>query len=231
VDEVLAVGDAAFQKKCLGKMNDVMKQGRTILFVSHSMEAVAGLCTSTVLMRGGRNTEKLSVEEGVKLYMGLGGEDDVPLIEKPRVQHRKRDPIFTGLTIRGRDGGKMIKSGEPIWFDVEMTDLHEPGEMTLGVAVWNEKNQRVALFHSVYHQNKTFRGVPGGVKRVTCEVPSLPVTPGSYWAELVLTDGYHELERVERADKFEVLFADLLGTGKLPNKRQSNVVLPCSFRD
>jgi lipopolysaccharide transport system ATP-binding protein len=232
VDEVLAVGDAAFQKKCLGKMNDVMKQGRTILFVSHSMEAVAGLCTSTVLMRGGRNSEKLSVEEGVKQYLGLGGdEDDVPLRDKPRQQHRKRDPIFTGLTIRGKDGGKMIKAGEPVSFDVEMTDLHEPGDMTLGVAVWNEKNQRVVLFHSVYHSNKTFRGAAGGVKRVTCEVPSLPLTPGTYWVELVLTDGYHELERLERADKFEVLFGDVLGTGKIPNRRQSNVILPCSFRD
>src|SRR6202042_2538562 len=47
VDEVLAVGDAAFQKKCLGKMNDVVKQhGRTIIFVSHSMEAISALCTS-----------------------------------------------------------------------------------------------------------------------------------------------------------------------------------------
>lgn len=232
VDEVLAVGDAAFQKKCLGKMNDVMKQGRTILFVSHSMEAVAGLCTSTVLMRGGRNSEKLSVEEGVKQYLGLAGDDEnTPLRDKPRQQHRKRDPIFTGLTIRGQDGSKLIKSGEPVWFDVEMNDLCEPGDMTLGVAIWNEKNQRVVLFHSVYHANKTFRGTPGGVKRLFCEVPSLPVTPGTYWVELVLTDGYHELERLERADKFEVLFNDVLGTGKLPNKRQSNVVLPCTFRE
>jgi lipopolysaccharide transport system ATP-binding protein len=232
VDEVLAVGDAAFQKKCLGKMSDVMQQGRTILFVSHSMEAVSSLCTSVVLMSGGRNSPKMSVEDGVKQYLGLGGDDDnVPLSQKPRQQFRKRDPIFTGLKIRGNDGGKIIKAGEPISFDVEMSNLSEPGDMTLGVAIWNEKNQRVALFHSVYHANKTFRGVASGVKKVTCEVPSLPVTPGSYWVELVLTDGYHELERLERADRFEVLFSDVLGTGKLPNKRQSNVILPCSFRE
>ena len=232
VDEVLAVGDAAFQKKCLGKMNDVMKQGRTILFVSHSMEAVSGLCTSAVLMNGGRNSPKLSVEDGVKQYLGLAGDgENVPLVEKPRQQHRKRSPIFTGLTIAGPDGGKIIRAGDPVTFEVEMSDLREPGDMTLGVAVWNEKNQRVALFHSVYHCNKTFRGTPGGMKRMTCHVPSLPVTPGSYWVELVLTDGYHELERLERADKFEVVFADLLGTGKLPNKRQSNVILPCTFSE
>src|ERR1700736_135719 len=54
VDEVLAVGDAAFQKKCLGKMDDVSKQGRTIIFVSHNMGAVRSLCTRAIWLEGGR---------------------------------------------------------------------------------------------------------------------------------------------------------------------------------
>ena len=53
VDEVLAVGDAAFQRKCLGKMGDVSKQGRTVLFVSHNMSAINRLCTRTVLLDAG----------------------------------------------------------------------------------------------------------------------------------------------------------------------------------
>lgn len=232
VDEVLAVGDASFQKKCLGKMNDVVKQGRTILFVSHSMEAVAGLCTSVVLMRGGKNSEKLSVEEGVKQYLGMIGDtDDVPISQKPRTQFRKREPIFTDLKINARDGGKIIKTGEPISFEVEISDLHEPGEMTLGIALFNEKNQRVALFHSMYQSHLPWRGVAGGKKKIYCEVPALPLTPGTYHVELVLTDGYHELERLERADKFEILFSDLFGTGKIPNKRQCSVILPCTWRE
>ncbi|MCS7035006.1 MAG: ABC transporter ATP-binding protein [Phycisphaerae bacterium] len=230
VDEVLAVGDAAFQKKCLGKMNDCVKQGRTILFVSHSMEAVSGLCTSVVLMRDGRNSEKMPVDEGIKQYLSmLGDNGDVPLAQKPRRQYRKRDPIFTGLKINGPDGGKIIRTGQSITFEVEMTDLHEPGEMTLGIALYNERNQRVCLFHTMYQQHMPFRGIPGGVKRLVCEVPSLPLTPGTYYVDLVLTDGYHELERLDRADKIEILFADLFGTGKLPNIRQCNVILPCRW--
>ncbi len=50
VDEVLAVGDAAFQKKCLGKMNEVARQGQTILFVSHNLAAVSTLCDSAILL-------------------------------------------------------------------------------------------------------------------------------------------------------------------------------------
>ena len=183
-------------------------------------------------MRGGKNSEKLSVEEGVKQYLGMVGDaDDLPLAQRPRTQHRKRDYIFTGLKCYGRDGGKVIKTGESITFEVEMSDLHEPGDMTLGIALFNERNQRVALFHSVYHANKTFRGIAGGTKRIVCEVPSLPLTPQSYHVELVLTDGYHELERLERADKIDVLFNDLLGTGKIPNKRQCSVILPSAWRE
>src|SRR5918992_1673873 len=68
VDEVLAVGDANFQKKCLGRMNDVAKGGRTILFVSHNMDAVLSLCTHTVLVKAGVVSERMSPEDGVKQY-------------------------------------------------------------------------------------------------------------------------------------------------------------------
>ena len=66
VDEVLAVGDAAFQKKCLGKMGEVSKHGRTILFVSHNMTAVKALCSRAVLIDGGRVAADGDVDEVVE---------------------------------------------------------------------------------------------------------------------------------------------------------------------
>src|SRR4051794_4170562 len=97
VDEVLAVGDASFQKKCLGKMSDVVKDGRTILFVSHNMDAIASLCTHTLLVQGGRVGERLTSDEGIKRYMALSNEgSDLPLRDKPRIQGKKRPPIFVG---------------------------------------------------------------------------------------------------------------------------------------
>src|ERR1700712_687083 len=62
VDEVLAVGDASFQKKCLGKMGDVVREGRTVLFVSHNMDAVMALCTKVLLVKSGTVTEPVSPE-------------------------------------------------------------------------------------------------------------------------------------------------------------------------
>ena len=70
VDEVLAVGDAQFQKKCLGKMGDVAKQGRTVIFVSHNMAALAAICQTAVVLDSGMNTFHGAIRNGVDHYLG-----------------------------------------------------------------------------------------------------------------------------------------------------------------
>jgi lipopolysaccharide transport system ATP-binding protein len=69
VDEVLAVGDAEFQKKCLGKMKDVSGEGRTVLFVSHNMQAIDSLCNRVILMSNGKKQDDLSKNETIKYYL------------------------------------------------------------------------------------------------------------------------------------------------------------------
>ena len=77
VDEVLAVGDAQFQKKCLGKMEDVSKnEGRTVLFVSHSMASLKTLCTDSIVMKNGQLLLHSTIDEGVRLYQTLSGQGD-----------------------------------------------------------------------------------------------------------------------------------------------------------
>src|SRR5687767_254363 len=72
VDEVLAVGDAEFQKKCLGKMQEVTTgEGRTVIFVSHNMEAVMSLCSHVILFKGGRASERLKPVDGVTQYLSM----------------------------------------------------------------------------------------------------------------------------------------------------------------
>ena len=83
VDEVLAVGDAAFQQRCLGKMDDVARQGRTVLFVSHNMAAVKKLCTRAIWLAGGQLRASGRTDEVVSQYLrsareGLGGTQSVP---------------------------------------------------------------------------------------------------------------------------------------------------------
>lgn len=75
VDEVLAVGDIEFQKKCLGKMGEAAKDGRTILFVSHNMGAISSLCSRVILLEGGQVAITESSTDAVKKYMGMVGSE------------------------------------------------------------------------------------------------------------------------------------------------------------
>ena len=130
VDEVLAVGDQAFQAKCLGKMSDVMRQGRTILFVSHSMDAIAALCTTAIHVKKGVVGEKTTVEQGIKSYLNeAAASDALPLAEKPRSQANPHKPIFQNLTVETEGGSNvMVPVGSSVNFAVTMRNFADiPG--------------------------------------------------------------------------------------------------------
>ena len=229
VDEVLAVGDATFQRKCLGKMGDVMRQGRTILFVSHNMDAVTSLCTQVILIKDGIASERLTPDEGVKQYLALANEGaDLPVDQKPRIQHAKRKPIFTGLTMETDSGHeRVVETGGRVTFEVEVRDCEDLASVTCGIALSNNRGQRVAFFHTRYHQGLMFPGTRHAKMR--CEVPSIPLVPGAYYVELVMADEDKIIEKVERADRLDVVFRDVFGTGRVPNHTQGYVVLPCAW--
>ena len=235
VDEVLAVGDANFQRKCLGKMGDVVRDGRTILFVSHNMDAVAQLCSHSILVAGGQSSEKLSADEGIKRYLALGGNGaEIPLAQKPREQKGKRPPIFVGLEVTGEPahGGtphpNVVESGGRVTFDVEIADCDDlRSGANCGIAITNDRGARVAFFHTLYQGGFTFKGATRG--KLTCVVPHLPLVPNSYFVELVMSDGYGVIEKVERAGQLDVVFADVLETGRIPSNRQGYVVWPAEW--
>ncbi|MCZ2127885.1 MAG: ABC transporter ATP-binding protein [Anaerolineales bacterium] len=108
VDEVLAVGDAEFQKKCLGKMGDVAQQGRTVLFVSHNMSAILRLTQESIVLQKGQMIMRAPSQEAVDYYLSSGqsqaGErvweaDDVPAASQP----------FTPISLKVKEsGGKIV---------------------------------------------------------------------------------------------------------------------------
>jgi lipopolysaccharide transport system ATP-binding protein len=229
VDEVLAVGDAAFQKKCLGKMQEVAAgEGRTVLFVSHNMDAVMNLCSHAIVFEGGRASERLSPIEAVSRYLAQAGHSDTPLIDRPRYQHRRRRNIFSKLTLRADFGdGTLVPCGTGLTLEVEMLNLEDVPRARLAIVLTDERGSRVSVFASHYHHGPMVGGAPKAT--ITCHIPSLPFTPGTYLVDLVLAAERHTIERVEQAGRFEVVFADYLGSGRLPTYKQGHVVLPCTW--
>ena len=121
VDEVLAVGDAAFQKKCLGKMGEVVRSGRTILFVSHNMAAVRRLCTRTAWLHQGRLRQIGDTEEVVLAYLRDSEPSESIEVVRARIAQLPEDPVFRFLDVRVTQGGHetlFVGNGDPIEVEV-----------------------------------------------------------------------------------------------------------------
>jgi len=88
VDEVLAVGDAEFQRKCLGKMQDVTREGRTVVFVSHNLAAVRSLCPRALVLERGRLIYDGATDGAVQRYLGHGGIHEAASVEGPELERR-----------------------------------------------------------------------------------------------------------------------------------------------
>jgi len=232
VDEVLAVGDIQFQKKCLGKMKEASSGvGRTVLFVSHNMDAILSLCSEVIIMDGGRNSRRLPPNEAVVRYVSSFDDNrrELPFLSRPRSQYKPRPPMIRDFaSINGQGvNTRTFQSGEQATFEIELGDFADIQHPECCVVLVNERNQRVVMLHSLYHAQLQFGG-RSNIKLV-CTVPSLPLTPGVYYVEVSLTDPRIIHERVERAAKIEVIFADLLGTGRMPGYSQGHIVLPCEW--
>jgi homopolymeric O-antigen transport system ATP-binding protein len=219
VDEVLAVGDARFQRKCLGKMSEIGKQGRTVLFVSHAMAAVQSLCTRGIVLQAGRVDFDGSIEGAVEGYLRSG-------VARTAVQD------LTGCETRGGNGDIRLTR---FWLEDASTRpssavsngrsctcvlayrVATPGRTLDGVAasvsVRNILGTRVFYHHNLL-TGQSFDGV-SGEGQFRLRIPRLPLSAGDYHVDLHLTQdrGRTLLDSLEGECGFEVCDGDFFGTG------------------
>ena len=145
VDEVLAVGDAAFQKKCLGKMDAVAKEGRTVLFVSHNMAAVSRLCARALWIDQGQVKHLSSPEEVVAAYLASTAQEAPHVSFRDRLEQAPGSDIIRLLEVgvRTEDGRFASSAGCPDTVHDRdhlrnpQEDLESPRRMPAAVARWN----------------------------------------------------------------------------------------------
>jgi lipopolysaccharide transport system ATP-binding protein len=185
VDEVLAVGDADFQKKCLGKMSELGEGGRTILFVSHSMPAVMRLCARAILLDGGRLIATGPTSEVIRAYL----ESDVGRTSERHWKDRSSAPGNDVARLKSirvaptRGGtGEEIDTAEPLDVEVEYWSAPSSG-LRPSVHFHAFNNQGVLLFASTTNSTEDWRNLPPkpGVVRSVCRIP------GNFFAEGLIT--------------------------------------------
>ena len=177
VDEVLAVGDSTFQRKCLGKMEEIGETGRTVIFVSHNMPTVLRLCKTVILMNHGQVMRIGSGEEVTRDYLTLGSEK---AISAERVwldpRHAPGDQIARLRAARVRNASgqitETIEIDEPMTIEIEYEFLGGNVNCVAAFHVINEMG--VTLFASGDFANPRWKNTPRapGVVRSICQIPA-----------------------------------------------------------
>jgi len=173
VDEVLAVGDAEFQKKCLGRMNDVARGGRTVLFVSHNMGAVQALCTKLLLLESGAVKAVGEVGSMVDQYLGeTQRSENLCLRKAVQVGHDLQLTRFELLP-------NPVDGGEPLRFAFEFRPRKSTRITDLALLFYSAQNTRVAIL------DLRSCGLPLSLQvgqdwRGKGEIKSLPLVEGDY---------------------------------------------------
>jgi lipopolysaccharide transport system ATP-binding protein len=206
VDEVLAVGDVAFQSKCLGKMREVATEsGRTVLFVSHNFDAVLRLCRDVIWLDGGRCREIGPAPAIVRNYQHstLTLTKTVDLERAQRVAVQRGRARLSGITCRTSSGtsGWNYPFGAPLEFDCDVT-LREPlQELHVAFAVFSTTGFEIA---------STRREVLGGARldagryRIALSTPHLRLAPGNYRLNLGLRSEHGDEDYIDEGPSFEV---------------------------
>lgn len=227
VDEVLAVGDAAFQRKCLGKMGDVSTQeGRTVLFVSHNMAAVESFCRRGIYLEKGKVAFDGETRQAVDAYLGGGGIGEerasgiFDLTGVERASNAKGGSILRRVELRRLDGspGDTVRMGEGIQIIIDVEGLKVPQH---GVAARfiTETDVPVVNFGTAMKPLEVYE-TKASPETIVLTVPALPLLPGKYWIELRVQEGgalrrKSVLDRIDRAAMFEILPTDVFGSGFL----------------
>ena len=224
VDEVLAVGDLKFQRKCLGKMGEVAsRDGRTVLFVSHNIAAIQHLCTQALLLRAAEMQAVGGVDDVVRLYLrqledharatgevlATSASGALQLVAVEAVEDTdKTATVLTGKACRIR---LRIRVGDPL------------RGLTASIGINDDYDRRVALLHSAFVATSFV--VDRGEYAVEVLVPSLPLFPGRYSLDVKLMTGNDALLFAPTVGYLDVEPADFFGTGRLPERAWAGVCL------
>jgi lipopolysaccharide transport system ATP-binding protein len=190
VDEVLAVGDAAFQKKCLGKMSEATSMGRTVLFVSHNMNAIEQLCKRAILLQSGVvNIDSCDVRTVVTRY--LSGDDreenaSVWVNESARFQNEYFRP--TRMAIVDGNGNAMrmpVRNDDDVWVEIEGEVERADPALTFGYGIFDERGQLLYWTYQTDQPEANWPVIKRGIVRLKSKVPNHMLNEGTFRLEFL----------------------------------------------
>jgi len=234
IDEVLAVGDAEFQKKCLGKMEEVTGEGRTVLFVSHNMAAVTSLCDRAVFLKNGKKCFEGIVEDTITKYLSeIKVSNALKLVD--RKDRKGTGDIVFANAYCSKDietVNNVLLCGKPAYFVLDLASNKQDAiENVSVILVVKDSFANVIFTAHTRFKNFIIRKF-SSEGRIVCRIPKLPLLPGKY--KLTLRNiiggkggmtGAVAGDHIEDAIEFNVLESDFFGTGELPDPSKHGKII------
>ncbi len=219
VDEVLAVGDSAFQKKCLGTMGGVAGSGKTVLFVSHNMAMIQGLCSTAVLLEGGGVHASGATRDVLDAYLTLARTSGA--LDLASRTDRLGNGALKCTSLEFRAGPELnpmrpVRSGDDLEIAVGYTCTESVQYASLSIGLYSLSGEPLCLFRNDLSGDDWATLPQRGT--MCCRVARLPLGPGQYQVNLNCWSDRTLLDDVKGAATLSVEPGDFYGTGRLPNR-------------
>lgn len=227
IDEVLSVGDAEFQKKCLGKMNAISaKSGKTILFVSHDLAAVSRLCTRAILLNQGMLQMQESTGTVIQEYLSRSSSENAS--RQIDFSAAKGDKRFVINSIELLNNNflpiPIAFSGQDVVIRLNYS-IHSLGPDPIVLIRIKDKSDKIlflCLSRNSHHGVIKLQPVSGAIH---CVIPKLPLLPGAYRIDVVLKYGHEVTFELQDCFKLMVEKGDFFGTGKLNSDMVNGMII------
>jgi len=190
VDEVLSVGDALFQRKCLDYMQEIIQNGATVLFVSHNLRTVAEFCSQALLLDHGREVAVGPTTKVITEYMGL--------LRQHRQADQSQPVVISGVDVRDTTGPcHRFQSGQKAWIDIEASAHEACSKLAVVITLLDENHYELFATSTerLRHGNVSLN--PGDILKCTFEI-TLSLGPGIYY----LSVGLYRYDRQHRYDNW-----------------------------
>jgi lipopolysaccharide transport system ATP-binding protein len=233
VDEVLAVGDAAFQKKCLGAMRELSHEGRTVIFVSHNMAAVENLCTRTIWIADGKVAQGGDAREVIRAYLNSFETADKNTLDLAAVRERKGtgDVRFLKMQFLNAAGGekRAIHSGGPLCIRFHYECYRDIPNLHFGLRIFSNLGTLMSEIHT-WTTDQAIDLARKGQGTIDLDIDFLNLLPGTYYAEVLVASMNEYHDRLENVAKIDVEPSDYYGTGRGIEARFGLVFFPFRWK-
>ncbi|MBL90621.1 MAG: hypothetical protein CMH56_02265 [Myxococcales bacterium] len=229
VDEVLAVGDKAFQEKCLGKMDDLSQDGRTIIFVSHNLAVIENLCERVLVLNEGRLAFDGPTDDAIAHYASEVAQNTNPV----HVGDLKRAPHYRSVlkSVAIQDEHGQMNTNIPAFEGMQLVFDYDFGETVqdpyVGFSI--ETPTGLKLLTCSTRQNGCEGALPAKGK-VLCNIPSLSLAPGNYFISMGCGERRRPIDGLERCAQIEIRDGDVFGTGFVYDRRHGHLISKGEFK-